>query len=403
MGVLTRKQGDEVVFTGIGKLSIIAFLVAISSSLVDTIWAVYIDSFVHSEAIVGLISAGLTLVAFFSFFFFTPIIEKNSKSKIFSYSLLMFGITYALFAINSNFYFFVILAFIMTILYTLKITSFGIIIKDKSPNKVLSRNEGIRYTFMNLAWVIGPLIAGYVSDKYGISKVFVLGSLFAFLSLLFFKVSSIRDLNVKKKVETKVWKNFKEFFVNKDRRTAYVLGGGIALWWSFIYLFIPLEIIRHGLSNMWIGYFLFGVAIPLIFLEYYFSKLAGKIGSKKMFKLGFLIISVFSFACFFASNIYVIMLLLILASLGAAMLEPTVEAYFFDVVRDDKECRFYGPYNTSLDVYHFIGRFSSALVLFILPFKFLFLLFGIYMFALFLYAFKARNVIESREKNKRKK
>src|SRR3989344_4651409 len=106
MGVLIKKHRGVPAFTGIAKLSIIGFLVAISSSLVDTIWAIYMDSFVHSEVIVGFLSAGLTLVAFFSYFFFIPLIEKTNKSKMFFYSLFLFALTYILFAINTKFYIF---------------------------------------------------------------------------------------------------------------------------------------------------------------------------------------------------------------------------------------------------------------------------------------------------------
>ena len=118
MGVLVRKQRGIASLTIMAKLSIVGLIFAFSGAFVDTIWAVYMDSFVNSEVIVGFLSAGLTLLAFFSYFFFIPFIEKTSKSKIFSYSLFLFAVTYFLFAINTKLYFFVILASIVTLLYS---------------------------------------------------------------------------------------------------------------------------------------------------------------------------------------------------------------------------------------------------------------------------------------------
>jgi len=399
MGVLIGKQRGEKVFTRMGKLAIIGFLVAIALALVDTIWAVYMDSFVHSEAIVGFISAALTLVAIASCFILVPVIEKYKKSSLFFWSLILFGITYILFAINTKFYIFVILAFFLTIFYILRMNSYGIIVKDKSKKSQLSKNEGLVYTFMNLAWVIGPLIAGYLANAYGINLIFVISAIFVFLSAFAFKLSKINDINIKKKLDENILKNTKDFFKSKNRIVAYFISGAVNLWWVLIYLFMPMHIIRSGLNNLWIGYFLFAVAVPLVLFEYKFSKLAGKKGFRKIFKTGFGILFLISLLCFFITNIYLILLLLAIASIGMAMLESTTEAYFFDIINKKDECKYYGPYNTGIDVCQFAGKISASVVLIFLPFKYVFLLFGAFMFSMFLLSFKIKNVIENRKAN----
>ncbi|MFH1608313.1 MAG: MFS transporter [archaeon] len=393
MGILTRKKEGASVLTNIAKLSLVGFLVSISSSLIETVWALYIDSFVNSEIIVGFISAGLTIVAFLSYFFFIPLIEKNSKSKIYSYSLLGFAITYILFAINTKFYFFVILAFLITLLYTFRVTSFGIIIKDKSRDSNLSKNEGLIYSVLNLAWVIGPLIAGFIANEYGINLVFTLSAIFIFLAFLLFAFSKIKDSNISKKTHKDIIKNFKGFFKDKQRTLSYFIGGGVNLWWVFIYLFIPLHIIRNNLSNLWVGYFLFAIAVPLILTEYKFSKLTSKWGHKKVFKIGYISVAIISFLCFFISNIFIILSLLVIASFGMAMLEPTTETHFFKILKNkNEENRFYAPYNTTIDTNGFIGKISGAFILLFLPFNYLFLLYALFMFIMFLLSFKIKDV-----------
>ena len=381
-------------FSGMKRLGIVSLFGGFSSAFISTIWALYMNSFVESAAIVGLISGALAFISFFSYFVFIPIIEKNNKSRLFSYSLFLFGILYILFAINRNFLIFILLACIMNLLFTIRLTSFGIIVRDKSAKTKLSSNEGLLYTFANVAWVAGPLIAGWVNGKFGISMVFLLSAFFIFAALILFRFSGIKSNAVCKKVDSNIIKNFTEFFKNKNRVFAYLISSGISFWWSLIYIFIPVYMVENGLGNMLVAYFLFAIPIPLILLEYNFGKLAGKIGFKKVFAIGFAIAAMLSFICFFIVNIYWILGILVLASIGLAMLEPTSEAYFFDISKK-KDCqRFYGPQKTAIDFGQFTAKTISGLLLFVLAFKFLFIFFALVMFALFLLSLKMKDIVE---------
>jgi len=405
MGVLVRKNQGNIILTRIARLAVIGFLTSFAAAFIDTIWAVYMQKFLGNMALVGFFSSFLTIIAFFAFFFFVPFIEKRDKSKLYSMSLVLFFIAYLLFAINRNPYIFAILAIVTTILSALKITSFGIIVRDKSRETELSRNEGVMYTILNIAWVIGPLLSGLLSEFLGLSFIFVISAIFILLAFISFKVSRMKDSNLKKKIDGNMYKNFKEFFRNKHRVFSYIIGGGIPFWWGLIYLFVPMYIIQRGLPIEWVGYFMFAIAVPMIFFTYVFAKLAGKIGFKKLFKVGFFILFSSAIACFFISsvptilgveNIYIILGVLVLASIGAAMLESTLEAYFFDLVKGKEELHFYGPYNTNLEVSRLIAYSVPSLILIFLPFKFVFLFFAVIMLSLFFVCFKIKEVIEKR-------
>jgi len=95
------------------------------------------------------------------------------------------------------------------------------------------------------------------------------------------------------------------------------------------------------------------------------------------------------------------MFFLVLASFGLAMLEAPTEAYFFDILKGKQDLRFYGAYNTAININHFIGRFLSAVLLLILPFKFVFLFFSISMLFFFFVSSKVKNVVESKKDGKR--
>lgn len=311
--------------------------------------------------------------------------------------MLLISLCYFTFAITDNLYLFLGLAVIVTFLHTARITSFGILVKDKSKRKNLSRNEGVMYSLMNLAWIIGPLFVGIFSKYLEIKALFVISSVMVLIALVYFRSLKIKDKK-KTRVDKNVIKLFIDFFKDKDRVISYFLSGGINYWWSLIYVFMPLYIVINGLGIDVVGYFLFAVAIPLVTFTYLFSNLAGKIGFKTIFKTGYFILFIISLLCFFIPNIYLIMALLVLGSIGASMLEATTEAYFFDCLKGKQDLRFYGPYNTTIDFNHFVSRGLGGLILLILPFKFLFVFFGLSMLAFAILSFKAKNINESRRK-----
>ncbi|MBU0906749.1 MAG: MFS transporter [Nanoarchaeota archaeon] len=398
MAILARKNYGTPQPSGITQLSIIGMITALSAALMNTVWAIYMDSFFNSEVLVGLFSAFLTIIAIVTHFIFIPVIEKADKAKLYASSLLLFMVFYLIFAMNQSFIVMIIVATLMTAFLALRITSWGILVKDASSKQGLSKNEGLVFTFSNMAFVIGPLIAGFISAQYGLRWVFVAAAAVLLIGFFFFKFSGIKGDGGKKRTDKDLYKNFIDFFKNKDRIVAYLVGSGVTSWWILIYLFMPLHMIRNGFSDLAVGYFLFAVAVPLILLEYKFSKSAGKIGFRRVFKIGYLFVAIVAAACFFFTNLYVILGLLVIASVGMAMLEPTTEAYFFDILKGKERYRFYSPYGTSIDFGHLVSKISGAVLLIFLPFKFIFVLFAVWMFVLFFFSCKTRKVIEAKRR-----
>ncbi len=92
------------------------------------------------------------------------------------------------------------------------------------------------------------------------------------------------------------------------------------------------------------------------------------------------------------------MSLLVVASFGMAMLEPTTVSYFLDLLKKKDENRFFGPFSTSDSLGALFGRIAPAIVLIFLPFKYIFLFFGIVMIKMFFICFTIKEVVEKRRK-----
>lgn len=363
----------------ITKLGIFYLFLSIGISIVSTIWSVYLNSFLHSSSLVGFITSFFIVAEVLAYIFLIPVIEKGNKTKMLIASLLFFVISYLLFSVYSNIYLVIILGTLISIVTSLRVTLFGLIVRDKTEDYNVSKNEGIIYALLNSAWLVGPLISGYLARVYGFKSAFFLASIFILISIFAFGFFKVKDEKRTKNVDRYMIPVVLEFFRNKGRATTYLLSIAVNFWWAFVYIYIPIYIIDKGYGGFVLGLFLAGVTLPLIFFDYLFGKLAGKKGFKKLFFIGFITLGVLSIFCFFISSLYFILGLLILASVSVSMIEPTTDAYFFDIVEEEERDKYYGVYTTSGNIGNLLGSLPAAVILLILPFKSLFVFFGIPM------------------------
>ena len=383
----------------IKEMGIILLLSSLGFAFAGSIMSIYINSFVHSDSLVGFVFTGLVCLSILVHFFIIPYIEKGNKSRIYFVSSILVAIGYFLYYLIGNFYLFLAVAAIVTILITFKITTGGLLVEHYSNKRNLSKNEGVMYTFIDLAWIIGPLIAGLVLSQWGEKPVFLFASVFMLLSGIAILLFNINYSGKVKKSHDGVLKNFYEFFKDKNRLKSYLLGAGSNFWWSFVFVYIPLLIIKYFKDSS-VGYFIFFAMLPLILLQYYFGKLTGKIGYKKIFFIGYLIPGILAILCFFIPNIWFILTAVCLASIGLAMTEATSESYFFDILKPGEDERFYAPYNTAVDAGNLTGELICAVLLIFLPFKSIFIVYGVGMISLSILSLSIKEIIESKRNGK---
>ncbi|MEK6926340.1 MAG: MFS transporter [Nanoarchaeota archaeon] len=384
--------------SSIKKLGFTVFFSGIALSFVTAIWSLYIKSYFNNDAVVGLISSIFIVLSFISFFVIIPIVESSNKYKLFILSSFFVVIGYIAFFFIKDVYLFLLTASLLAIFSTIRVSSFGLLVKSNSFRNNLSKNEGLIYTIANISFVIGPIIVSLLLSFLGIKSIFLISSAILLFSILLFKLSKIDMGSQKKKLDKNLLKNFTDFFKDKNRVKAYTIRAGVTFWWSLIYIYTPLMIIKE-LDVFWVGIFLGIVNVPLIILEYPFGKIAGKKGYKKLFFIGFLIPSVIALLCFlFSYSLILVLILLVIASIGLAMLEANSESFFFDLMKGKEDQRYYPPYNTSVDLGSITGRLIPSLILLLLPFNYIFLAFGLGMAILAFLSLTTKKIIEEKRK-----
>jgi len=369
------------------ELPFVALLLATSAAVISTIWSLYINSFVNNMPLVGIIDGFLTIIMIFSLLFLTPVIERYPESKIFMFCIFWTLISYILLYFTNSFFVFLVVAALLMITKALRVESFGILIRDSTRISKIGKTEGLKYSFSNIGWVIGPLLGGLIAAKFGIKPIFLVSALFLIFVLFILIKFKIKDTNHYTKNPATLrgsLKNVKDFFSNKKFIKIYSIAGGMSFYWSILYIYLPLFIVDKGLPVSWVGLFLFGISLPLIFLEYPVGKIADKTGFKIFFVLGYGILALFSLIAFFAQSIYSLILILVIGSIGAAFLEGNRESHFFKTIKKSEEEKFYGPYMTTTAVFYSLGGFVGAAVISILPRNYIFLMLSLAMLAAFL-------------------
>jgi MFS family permease len=382
-----KKQKEFFGYGIIPGLGVAQVFTSFALAMITTIWALYINSFVNSIQQVAFISTFLSVVSLISFFLIAPLIEKNDKSKLLLYSLLIASAFYLFFAYVKSFWVFIVFASTLTIIHAVRISSFGVLVKENSGKKEIANNEGMIYSLLNLGWLLGPLIAGFVFSFFEFKGVFLIASGFALTAFLILSAVKIKDHYINKDADGDFFKNLIGFLKSKERVLSYGFSMGMHGWWALVYIFMPLLTINNGLNEKFVGYFLFAIVVPLILLEYPFSKIVGKRGYGFQFKIGFFLTAIVAFSCFFTENIFLIMFFMTLSGVSTALIEPTVESYFMSVTKGKETGKFYGPFNTSKDMGLIAGKFFPGILLGFFSFKSVFLFFGFFMFAMFLLAY----------------
>lgn len=384
MGVMFRKSHGLVHATRIGGLSFVAFLIALASAFISAVWSLFLDAQLGSAVLVGLAASLFSLVGFFSFFLSVPLLQRYRKSTLLSLALIGCGVLYLLLGLGFSSPLVILFGALLSIFLSLRVVTFGIIVKSISEERNLSRNVGLTYTFFNLAFILGPLLAGFLLNTYGYPVVFYSASFFVFLGVFLFALLRIRVSHTEHHIESHTVRNFFSFFKDRQRVIAYFLSGGVNFWWALIYIYLPLHFLSLGASAFHIGFFLGMISLPLVLFEYSFSLRAKRTGYRSLFAEGYLLVAAISFLAFFVHSPFVLMGVFLFSSVGIAMLEPTTESFFLGRLRTkEEENRFYGPYNTAIDLGLFLGKFVPALLLLVFPLTTLFLFFGGVMLALF--------------------
>jgi MFS family permease len=352
-------------------LAFISFILILAAPFISPIWPLFIKGLVGKEAYVGYVSAFITFILFLAHFLTNKVLHYINKSTLFKYATLGYGLSFLGLTLVNNLPQLIGLEIFRGFFMVAALISLGLLLRDLAKIREIGEVEGWSFTVANVAWFVAPLVGGILAEIYSYQTLFIIASVFP---LLFFIILVLFPLKIKEtplKNHNHIFLNIKLFLQNRNLVIAALSWVGLAAWWAFIYVFLPLFMIGNGFGTKEIGLVLGLVTVPLIILEVPAGKLADKFGYKKFLFLGFFIIAASVLASLFVS-VKIAIALFIIASLGAAFIEPLGEALFFKVVKRDDEIPFYTIFRTSPTLGRIIAQLSFSTILLYSNFKILF-------------------------------
>ncbi|MBN2457522.1 MFS transporter [Candidatus Woesearchaeota archaeon] len=394
---INRHKINKIAF----RLPNVAFFLSLAYAARDSIWSIYLDTFMNNEVYVGLFTGILTLISVVLFFFLTPIIERYREKNTYLWGAIGLLIGYFIFYIAGSMKVVIFASLIYIVGRVFHTVSQGILISDSCAKKDLGKTEGYVYAIRNIGYMIGPLLGGFIAGKLGIHYVFIFSAVFVLFGMTLFRLAKIKEINHHTKDDATIKgsiMNMKNFFSKKRFTLLYAVSGGISLYWGMIFIYVPLYILKSGYGEHIAGIVLFAVSAPLVIFEYKVGKVADIYGYKRFFIYGYLLLALFSLFSYFSGNIIILIVCLTVGSIGASFLEGTRESFFFLNVTKSEEEKYYGPFITHTDSFSTIGKFAGAVFLIFFPLKAIFLLTSALMLIFTVLSFFVRQKKENSHK-----
>ncbi len=237
------------------------------------------------------------------------------------------GLSHAVFSIGYAGLFVLYLATNSIILY-----GFDMIVEHASANTSTGRIRGIYLTVLNLAWMIALLATGSILDTGGFSRLYIVGAVLVFLSLLALYRGGI-SLNSHSMKPARLLEGLRTLIRNKNLSSIYLVNLILQSFYIIMVIFTPLyltETIGFGWKE--VGIIFFVMLSPFVLLQYPLGRIADmRFGEKEILVFGLLVmgLSTIMLTTISTPSIWLWAVTLFTTRIGAATVEVMSDSYFF--------------------------------------------------------------------------
>jgi MFS family permease len=247
--------------------------------------------------------------------------------------------------------------------------------KDASTGSI----RGIFLTTMNTAWVLSPMIAGYILTNGDYWKIYIISSIFMSISTL---VLLYNFRNFKDPIYEKIpfWKTFLKVWNNVNIYKIFISSLILRFFYSWMVIYTPVYL-HNTIGFEWstIGTIFTIMLIPFILFEIPAGKLAdSRWGEKEFLSLGFIIMAIATISLTFitSTNWIIWAAFLFLTRTGASLVEIMTETYFFKQI-DGTDANVIGFFRDTRPLAYVIAPIFAFIFLTFFEQKYLFLALGI--------------------------
>ncbi|PIP87083.1 hypothetical protein COW81_02230 [Candidatus Campbellbacteria bacterium CG22_combo_CG10-13_8_21_14_all_36_13] len=341
----------------------------------------YLATFTDDKT-VGLIYTIASIITIFALFGVLKILPIIGNYKTTLGLLFLEAISICILALSGNFAWILPAFIVHFILTTVLSFNIDIFLENYTKDSTTGDVRGFTYAFASIAWLLAPLIAGFVLGQTELYwKVFAVALLFTipFGLIIAVAMKDFRDPVYRAGAFTK---DIRNVLKNKDERNIFFSGFLLKIFFAWMAIYTPIYLHKYiGFNFEQIGIIFTVMMVPYILLEWPIGRLEDKYyGEKEILISGFFIIAISTVFLFLITipNLIIWSITLLLTRVGAALVEISTETYFFKKVSssdtdDISFWRMLAPFGyvvAPLFAYLFITFFGM---------KYIFLCMGIFM------------------------
>ncbi len=238
--------------------------------------------------------------------------------------------------------------------------------------------RGAFFTFLNIATILAPVLAGIVLTHFGYTGLYMYSALFLIPMFIIIAINF-------KKFKDPVYPNIKildltkEFWNNLDLRLIYISSFILQFFYAWMVIYMPIYLKKFiGFSWEEIG-LMFAIAlVPFLFLELPLGRLADKkYGEKEMLTIGFIIMGITTASLSFVeSKSFILWASLLFATrIGASFVEIMTESYFFKHMKGSNADAI-SFFRINAPLAYLVGPLLGILALTFIEYQFLFFILG---------------------------
>jgi len=207
----------------------------------------------------------------------------------------------------------------------------------ESSSKIRERGKviGSEFSFMNLAFVIAPVIGGFVITKFGFSALYGIAGV-TFLLAMLLSLRFTRTMSPKRLHTGNIWDGLKVVWGKGDLRFILLTQFLLQFFFSWMVIYTPLYLIsKFSLGYGSLGMIFSIMLIPYVLLEYPLGRIAdSKLGEKELLAGGFVLAAITTAVIPLVSSdaLWVWAVILFGTRVGAAMIESMSATYFYKKV-----------------------------------------------------------------------
>lgn len=365
---------------------LLAFLFSFSLTPATYINSSFLEQFVGSTNVGYIYTLG-SIFSLIGLIIIRRFLTRFGNYKVFLTTLIISAIAYLILSLDlilkTNNIIGLIFVGIYVIAFVCQNVAFfnlDIFLERLTQNSETGGIRGLFLTSMNLAFILGPLIAGLiVLDVSHIGKIYALGAI-TLLPVIYITRKYFYDFQDSPYKKSDIWISAKEIYKNENLYKIFSANFILRIFYSWMVIYTPIflhQIIGFSLGTVTI---IIGLALlPFILLQAPLGKIADtKIGEKEILTLGFVItaISTILMAFISSSSILIWAIILFTTRIGASMIEIMTETHLFKKI-DSEEISIMSLYRAVQPVAYILGPILASLLLIFLNIQYLFFILGI--------------------------